>query len=459
MRVQPCGAAIVVAILLSSCVLPERGGQSIAVGGSSSSGGSQATSSSGASESSGGRSQPLSSGERASGGDSLLATSLGGSEASGGNSQSSSLGGSEASGGNSQSSLASGGSESSSGSSQGTLNASGGTGLLTGNGGAAQAGASSQTCGGGGSSPSTECSGGSSTSPSTACNCGTGGAPSCPSGSDVCDDSGECIPLDSPQHCGSCSNSCETSETSATTRWRCNAGVCSINECKTGFGNCDGVSRNGCEVSLVSDPLHCGGCTDRVCDYPSCVDGECSIVTVCGNHNVPTDLGAAPFVVLRLGSVLGLPQTLNPNDAIVSFGAVTTTMGLLFRAKFQMALYDSDDAGMPRTLLVASDSGAYSDGSPMIAVDGLVEKKLSRPYQLSTSEPRTYWIMLWVASDGDLDVITSNQGVEQEVRMIEGQSAWPSGDTWIPAFGLVKPTVSRGIFPHVFVKYVPGSVR
>jgi len=179
---------------------------------------------------------------------------------------------------------------------------------------------------------------------------------------------------------------------------------------------------------------------------------------------VPADLQVAPVPTARHGSILGFPQTLNPGDTIVAFGAVATTRDVAFRAKFHMALYDSDDTGSPRSLLVSTDSAEYSNGSSMLAADGLVEKKLSRPYVLTAATPRTYWIMLWVASTDDLNLLALLLTVPgtpaPEVRAIQTQDAWPSGSDWTSSFDLVPPPAyTVGFFPHMFVKYVPGKVR
>lgn len=54
----------------------------------------------------------------------------------------------------------------------------------------------------------------------------------------------------------------------------CDNGVCGL-QCQTGRDNCDGLDSNGCEVSLVSAPHHCGFC-ERDCLEGSCSNGICS---------------------------------------------------------------------------------------------------------------------------------------------------------------------------------------
>ena len=292
------------------------------------------------------------------------------------------------------------------------------------------------------------------------CNCGTGGNANCPVGWDRCDNSGNCIELDSPQHCGACSHSCETPETVNTTNWRCNSGVCTVDTCQKGYANCDGMDSDGCESNLNTDPQHCGGCRDHVCPYPSCSDGYCATAYACGDPYVPGSLSEAPNIKVLLGSVLGVPQTLNQDDAIVSFGAVTSAAYTIQRAKFQMALYDSDSDGMPHQLLVSTASPEYSDTADIVAADGRVEQKLKKPFILTAPGQNTYWIMLWVDAADDAYVITTNEMETQEVRSATNLDAWPSDSAWLTNFRLLAPpSPYLGFFPHMFVMYVPAPIR
>ncbi len=58
----------------------------------------------------------------------------------------------------------------------------------------------------------------------------------------------------------------------------CNAGQCGI-ACHTGFLDCDGNLKNGCEINSTEHPSHCGSC-DKVCGAvangtPTCVNSVC----------------------------------------------------------------------------------------------------------------------------------------------------------------------------------------
>ncbi len=77
-------------------------------------------------------------------------------------------------------------------------------------------------------------------------------------------------------NCASCGHACSLAHAAAA----CSGGACVISACAAGFGDCDGLSSNGCETDLGSDVNHCGSCLG-VCALPhaspSCVGGSCRI--------------------------------------------------------------------------------------------------------------------------------------------------------------------------------------
>ncbi len=85
-----------------------------------------------------------------------------------------------------------------------------------------------------------------------------------------------------PTHCGSCAGACNLGQATPV----CNAGACAVGSCNAGFGNCDGLAANGCEINFQTDPLHCGSCAG-VCSLAnstqSCVAGACAV----GTCNLP----------------------------------------------------------------------------------------------------------------------------------------------------------------------------
>ena len=76
--------------------------------------------------------------------------------------------------------------------------------------------------------------------------------------------------------CGDCGGDCSLANASSI----CVDNECTIGQCNEGYANCNELDEDGCEVDLLTDPNHCGGC-GIVCDLANasatCVDGECVI--------------------------------------------------------------------------------------------------------------------------------------------------------------------------------------
>ncbi len=96
-------------------------------------------------------------------------------------------------------------------------------------------------------------------------------APACPSGSSLC--AAACVDLArDPSHCGACGQRCPASPNAAAA---CNAGRCGVT-CAAGFGDCNGVASDGCEVELATSTTHCGACGRACSAGQSCAAGVCS---------------------------------------------------------------------------------------------------------------------------------------------------------------------------------------
>ena len=80
----------------------------------------------------------------------------------------------------------------------------------------------------------------------------------------------------SMQNCGTCGQTCAPANATAT----CAASNCSITACNTGFANCNALIGDGCEINLTSDPNHCNTCS-TVCSFANatagCNSGVCAL--------------------------------------------------------------------------------------------------------------------------------------------------------------------------------------
>ena len=102
-----------------------------------------------------------------------------------------------------------------------------------------------------------------------------------------------CINTDSDaRNCGACGNVCPTGGTGATAR--CVAGRCEL-ACVAGYGDCDGVATNGCEVLVRASAVHCGAC-GNVCPgavnaTAVCASSACAITCAAGYGNCDAAAG------------------------------------------------------------------------------------------------------------------------------------------------------------------------
>jgi len=90
-----------------------------------------------------------------------------------------------------------------------------------------------------------------------------------------------CVDVKSDAHnCGSCGISCIRANSSPTA---CSSGSCGPLVCNSNYGNCDGLSANGCEANLTDDSNNCGACGNKcgagmVCSGSTCQSPNLTII-------------------------------------------------------------------------------------------------------------------------------------------------------------------------------------
>lgn len=86
-------------------------------------------------------------------------------------------------------------------------------------------------------------------------------------------------------NCGYCGSKCAALQNATPA---CLMGTCGVGACAMGFGDCDGLPGNGCEVSFTTDVTNCGGC-GMICPAPvngvaGCAMGACSVASCTGTY-------------------------------------------------------------------------------------------------------------------------------------------------------------------------------
>jgi len=86
-----------------------------------------------------------------------------------------------------------------------------------------------------------------------------------------------------PSNCGTCGNVCSDSVLNAAVV--CTSGMCDLKACDPGFADCDKIANNGCEVDTNTDVNNCGGC-GMICKLPNaasaCMGGTC-VIAACAS--------------------------------------------------------------------------------------------------------------------------------------------------------------------------------
>ena len=120
-------------------------------------------------------------------------------------------------------------------------------------------------------------------------------------------------------HCGMCGNACPVRANSTPV---CAASACGVS-CTSGYGDCNSMAADGCEVDLRVTASNCGACGTVCPAFAVCNSGSCStcIVTATGDLAIPT--GSTPTTV---SATLPAVATATPNR-VASMSCRTTTAG------------------------------------------------------------------------------------------------------------------------------------
>jgi hypothetical protein len=101
----------------------------------------------------------------------------------------------------------------------------------------------------------------------------------CPTGTKLC--AGVCVSNSDPET-GCARATCQPCALDHANPICSPAGECIVGTCLGRYENCDGESRNGCEIDTSSDTQHCGGCRAAPCMLPNalpdCANGRCAIL-------------------------------------------------------------------------------------------------------------------------------------------------------------------------------------
>ena len=93
---------------------------------------------------------------------------------------------------------------------------------------------------------------------------------------------------------------------------KCINNMCAMGKCLDGFGDCDGLTKTGCEVDLTTDSANCAACGVPCGKGQTCIAGVCEDVRPdvmqCGN----SDRNATDF--FPMGMMFNLRAGCNPDD-------------------------------------------------------------------------------------------------------------------------------------------------
>jgi hypothetical protein len=159
-------------------------------------------------------------------------------------------------------------------------------------------------------------------------------------------------------NCGFCGNVCSAANGTPS----CSSSACAIAACNGGYDDCDGLASTGCEVTLASNVANCGGC-GNACTNPngstSCVGGACAPLCASGYGDCDGNLRNGCELPLNSVSNCGMCGKTCPANGGTpgcAAGVCTTTCNLTGRYALKLSV----PASWPSTSLLSSGSGTFT---------------------------------------------------------------------------------------------------
>jgi len=94
-------------------------------------------------------------------------------------------------------------------------------------------------------------------------------------------------------NCGSCGNACSVTNGTA----GCSGGACTVASCNANYGNCDGSAGNGCEVNHLTSSAHCGSCGNACSSGQTCKSGTC-VTVVTGTYTATINYSGSNYCLI-----------------------------------------------------------------------------------------------------------------------------------------------------------------
>jgi hypothetical protein len=150
-------------------------------------------------------------------------------------------------------------------------------------------------------------------------------------------------------HCGACGNACAAAN--ATTA--CRSSACAVARCNNGLGDCDNVYANGCESALATDNANCGACGTRCAAGTQCTASRCVPVNDTCQTATPIDLARGSSIDLPFTVVNADHTTDITTNCVASTGADVYFSFTLTQTELVYA--DTFGTGFDTVLFIARD--------------------------------------------------------------------------------------------------------